>query len=203
MSAITARCGVVIIQEVGICRRKHVEVVLQPLPHIALEVVEATTRGRKHVHRLRNKIKPGYVYSLAIHRERNEFPSSCTLCWRLKTPLILHDDVIKWKHYWPLWGGNSPVTGEFPSQRPVTGSFDVFFVLCLIKRLSKQSWRWWFETSSRSSWRDCNDHTLLAIGGDHFKHFSLVVDKIFLVQNWYAGYGILIHPYHNADHRHW
>ena len=26
--------------------------------------------------------------------------------------------------------GNSPVTGEFPSQRPVTRSFDVFFELC-------------------------------------------------------------------------
>ena len=25
--------------------------------------------------------------------------------------------------------GNSPVTGEFPSQRPVTRSFDVFFYL--------------------------------------------------------------------------
>ena len=28
----------------------------------------------------------------------------------------------------------SPVTGEFPSQRPVTLSFDVFFDLCLNKR---------------------------------------------------------------------
>ena len=31
--------------------------------------------------------------------------------------------------------GNSPVTGEFPAQRPVTRSFDVFFGLCLNKRL--------------------------------------------------------------------
>ena len=31
--------------------------------------------------------------------------------------------------------GNSPVTGEFPSQRPVTRSFNVFFDLCL-----KNSW---------------------------------------------------------------
>ena len=37
--------------------------------------------------------------------------------------------------------GNSPVTGEFPSQRTVTRRFDVFFDLCLNKRLSKQSWR--------------------------------------------------------------
>ena len=34
--------------------------------------------------------------------------------------------------------GNSPVTGEFPAQRPVTRSFDVFFGLPLNKRLSKQ-----------------------------------------------------------------
>ena len=34
--------------------------------------------------------------------------------------------------------GNSPVTGEFPSQRSVTRSFDVFFDLRLNKRLSKQ-----------------------------------------------------------------
>ena len=36
--------------------------------------------------------------------------------------------------------GNSLVTGEFPSQRPVTQSFDVFFDLLLDKWLSKQSW---------------------------------------------------------------
>ena len=40
--------------------------------------------------------------------------------------------------------GNSPVTCEFPAQRPVTGSFDVLFHLCLNKRLSKQPWGWWF-----------------------------------------------------------
>ena len=33
--------------------------------------------------------------------------------------------------------GNSPVPGEFPTQRPVTRSFDVYFDLN--KRLSKQS----------------------------------------------------------------
>ena len=55
-----------------------------------------------------------------------------------------------------LYAGNSPVTGEFPSQRPVARSFDVFFDLRLNKRLSKQSGRRWFETPSRSLWRHCN-----------------------------------------------
>ena len=54
-----------------------------------------------------------------------------------------------------LCAGNSPVAGEF-SQRPVTPIFDVFFDLRLIKRLSKQSWGWWFETQSCSLWRHCN-----------------------------------------------
>ena len=56
-----------------------------------------------------------------------------------------------------LCARNSPVTGEFPPQRPVTRSFDVFFHLCLNKRLSKQSWRWWFQTPSRPLWRHCNE----------------------------------------------
>ena len=54
-----------------------------------------------------------------------------------------------------LCAGNSPVTGKFPSQRPVTRSFDVVFDLCPNKGMSKQSWGWWFETPSRSLWHYC------------------------------------------------
>ena len=46
--------------------------------------------------------------------------------------------------------------GKFPAQKPVTRSFDVFFDLRLNKRLSKQSWGWWFETLSRPLWHQCN-----------------------------------------------
>ena len=83
----------------------------------------------------------------------------------------LHDDVIKWKNlprYWPFVrgihrsAGNSPVPGELPSQRPVTRSFDVFFYLCLNKRLSKQSWGWWFEKPSCPLWRHCKDILILS-----------------------------------------
>ena len=35
-----------------------------------------------------------------------------------------------------ICAGNSPVTGEFPTQRPVTRSFDVYFDLRPNKRLS-------------------------------------------------------------------
>ena len=62
--------------------------------------------------------------------------------------------------------GNSPVTGEFPTQRPVTRSFDVFFGLHPNKRLSKQSWGWWYETPSCPLWRHCNDN-----GKSRFKSY--------------------------------
>ena len=52
--------------------------------------------------------------------------------------------------------GNSLVIGEFPIQRPVTRGFDVYFDLLLNKRLSKQSWGWWFETPSCPLWHHCN-----------------------------------------------
>ena len=61
-----------------------------------------------------------------------------------------------------LCAGNSPGTGKFPSQRPVTRSFGVFFDLN--KRLSNQSWGWWFETLSRPLWRHCNEN-----GGEALK----------------------------------
>ena len=69
---------------------------------------------------------------------------------------------------------NSPVTGEFPTQRPVTRSFGVFFDLCLNKRFSKQSWGWWFETPSHPLWCHSNGEfgnplvaLLLAVSGFH------------------------------------
>ena len=72
---------------------------------------------------------------------------------------------------WPIWRhqmetfstilalceGNSPVPGRFPSQRPVTRCFDVFFNSRLNKGLSKQPRRRWFETPSRPLWRHCDD----------------------------------------------
>ena len=77
--------------------------------------------------------------------------------------------IIWWRHQMETFSallaicaGNSPVPGEFPAQRPVTRSFDVFFDLRLNKRLSKHSWGWWFETLSRSLWRHRNEWSNLA-----------------------------------------
>ena len=60
-----------------------------------------------------------------------------------------------------LCAGNSLVTGKFPAQRPVTWSFDVFFDLHLKKRLGKQSWGWWFETTSHTLWCHCNERIVV------------------------------------------
>ena len=90
--------------------------------------------------------------------EVDGYPITCWLWEKCVLRRFLHYDVIKWKHF-PRYGlffaGNSPVIGEFPAQRPVTRSFDVFFELRLNKGLSKQSWGWWFEMLSWS-WCHCN-----------------------------------------------
>ena len=72
-------------------------------------------------------------------------------------------DFAWWRHQMETFStllavcvGNSPILGEFPAQRPVTRSFDVFFDLRLNKRLSKQSRGWWFETLSCPLWRHSN-----------------------------------------------
>ena len=68
-----------------------------------------------------------------------------------------------------LYAGNSPVTGEFPAQRPVTRSFDIFFDLQLNERLSKQSWGWWFEAPSYSLCRHCNENSYICSGLQHHR----------------------------------
>ena len=76
---------------------------------------------------------------------------------------------VSWRYTWwrhqmetfsallAICAGNSPVPGEFPTQRPVTRGFDVFFDLRLNKRLGKQSWGWLFETLSCPLWRHHNE----------------------------------------------
>ena len=54
---------------------------------------------------------------------------------------------------------NLPVTDEFPAQRPMTRSFDVFFDLWLNEQMSKQSRGWWFEMPLPPLWCHSNDQT--------------------------------------------
>ena len=80
-----------------------------------------------------------------------------------------------------LCAENSPVTSEFPSQRPVRRSFDIFFDLHLNKRLSnKKSGRWWFGTPARSWWRHCYDSTglRLTIDVEYFEYLGLFTEEV-------------------------
>ena len=78
---------------------------------------------------------------------------------------LSHEVLTWWRHQketfstlLTLWAGNPSVTGEFPSQRPVTRSFDVLFDQRLNKQSSKQWWGWWFQTPSHPLWRHCNEY---------------------------------------------
>ena len=79
-----------------------------------------------------------------------------------------------------LCAGNSPVIGEFPAQRPVTRSFDVFFHLSL----NKQSYGWWFETPSCSLWRHCNGVAITHWGPQrHGRYFTdSILNIIFMTE---------------------
>ena len=76
----------------------------------------------------------------------------------MRYQLSVHNDVIKWQHFPRNW----PFVREFTDHLwiPRTKASDAqhwcFFYLRLNKRLSKQSWGWWFETPSRPLWRHCN-----------------------------------------------
>ena len=87
--------------------------------------------------------------------------------------------VAWWRHQMETFcslpairAGNSPVSGEFPTQRPVTRSFDAFFDLRLNKRLCKQSWGWWFQTLSRP-------YDVIVMGVLEISRFEAVVNGRF------------------------
>ena len=81
-----------------------------------------------------------------------------------------------------ICAGNSPATGEFPTQRPVTRSFDVFFDLRLSKRLRKmvrlEIWDaialimtslWWFRLCSHIKFILCIVWHIAASAGFHYE----------------------------------
>ena len=113
--------------------------------------VSVTIRGTTNqCHVIRPFLSKKTQYDLIFHG--NHFITHRGTQW--------YDSKAWWRHQMEtfsallaLCAGNSPVSGEFPAQRPVTRSFDVFFDLHL---MSKHSWGWWFETLSRPLWRHCH-----------------------------------------------
>ena len=77
-----------------------------------------------------------------------------------------HDDVMKWKHfprYWRFVRGIPRSPANYPHKGQWHGAFKFSLICALNKRMSKQSWGWWFETLSRSLWRHCNDNGIHCI----------------------------------------
>ena len=87
--------------------------------------------------------------------------------------------------------GNSPVSGEFPAQRPVTRSFDVFFDLCPNKRLGTQSWGWWFETLSCPLWRHSNGQACIMSGPSPWNMYINIYENIMICQWLYLPMAVL------------
>ena len=89
--------------------------------------------------------------------------------------------------------------GEFTGHRwiPCIKASDTgllfFFVLRLNKLLSKQSWGWWFETSSRALWRHCDvfrasKHTCNALVNFHV--LNMIAKSGTLLQNQSLNYTV-------------
>ena len=76
---------------------------------------------------------------------------------------LCHHQMETFSALLAICAGKSPVPGEFPTQRPVTRSFDVYFDLHPNKWLRKQLWGWWFKTPSRSLWCHRNVHHIDAL----------------------------------------
>ena len=113
-------------------------------------------------------------------------------CIKKLEPLLLgvevggtNDDVTKWEHFPRYW----PFVLGIPSQRP----FDVFFDLRLNKPMSEQSWGWWFETSSCSLWRHCNENQLRGVKKWPNYTVSMLWSYVFVViQYIYVSYWLIV-----------
>ena len=98
------------------------------------------------------------------------FYSEISFLYYILCTVIFHRCSPWWYHQMEtfsvlltLCAGNSLVTSEFPSQRPVTPSVDNFFDIWLNKWLYKQWRHWLFEMPSHSLWRHCNALLFLLI----------------------------------------
>ena len=94
------------------------------------------------------------IFSIVYQRKLFSIPRNVSALWNCQfTPQ--HKIFSRWGHQTETFSallalceGNSPITGEFPLQRPVTRSLEIR----------------WFGTPSRSLWRHCNAHSWSAPG---------------------------------------
>ena len=100
-----------------------------------------------------------------------------------------------------ICAGNSPLSGEFPTQRPVTLGFYVFFDLRLDKPFSKQWWGWcWkevliFSSSFAVKWTDAMD--IFSVWVSSPPQFPHSCDDMNLwVLQWYGEYACSYNVWH-------
>ena len=119
--------------------------------------------------------------ALSLHFKVTKTPQTQTCQGQTKGFRRLYQNAwISWWHHLmetfstllALCAGNSLVTGQFPSQRPVMLSFDVFIDLRLNKRLYKQSWGWCFGMPLHPLWRHCNVNWLDQISPKSTRKFK-------------------------------
>ena len=111
-----------------------------------------------------------------------------------------------------ICAGNSPVSGEFPAQRPVIRSFDVFFDLRMNEWLSKHSWGWWLEMSTCPLWSQSNEMWFMTCSikpKDALWYFIIIADhkqytfKCFQLQKFSSHYStiptVLLPTWHRKE----
>ena len=138
----------------------------------------------------RSRVRPGIHDTMSTHSNKSPQTAFCfviynlTYAWWIK--LLSHSFMMTssngniFRVTDPLCGEFTG-PGEFPTQRPVTRSSDVFFDLGLNRRLSKQPRGWWFETQSWSLWRLCNVFLCC-----HFSNYHLVRPSLSTAGNFYS-----------------
>ena len=102
------------------------------------------------------------VCFIHIFISRMTFKLYFVLPFPIDTTLTLSNCVMMTSSNGIIFRYTCPLCGEFTGHQwiPRTKASDAelwfFFDLRLNKRLSKQSWGWWFETPSRPLWRQSN-----------------------------------------------
>ena len=129
--------------------------------------------------------EPPYPDTVQWKKIPNYTHSAYNICaYRIRLGIMTSSSGTIFRITGPLCG---EFTGpdEFPAQRPVTRSFDVFFDMCLNKRLSHQPWGWWFETPPWSLWHQCNGESLFPVESYFLSTIGLSVSPFnqFMIQN--------------------
>ena len=144
----------------------------------------ALIKGWTYISSIRDKLVAISTVTVGIKNSFAQFHGSI-LWFQVQINAWLRHQMETFSALLAICAGNSPVPTEFPAQRPVTRSCDVFFDLRLNKRLSKHSWGWRFETLSRPSWHHCNGMT---------KHLPVLTQR-----SWTCWWSVLYFPPDRAD----